>query len=106
MAECRICLAIDTDAGRPEHVQTQANGVTERLYLCPDCREELERIGVEVVDLMQGYPANEVETGERIGESPTTGQRYRLTKWVDQGDGQLVALEKEPIEAGEGDTDA
>lgn len=38
-----------------------------------------------------------IETGERIMESPTTENVYRVTRWIDVGDGQVVALAKEEI---------
>lgn len=38
------------------------------------------------------------ETGERIMESELTDRRYRVTRWIDKGDGKFVALEKEEIE--------
>lgn len=39
-----------------------------------------------------------VVKGDRVMESPATGEKYRVTKWVDLGDGKVTALEKEPIE--------
>jgi len=45
-----------------------------------------------------GYHPDLVETGERIMESPVTDTTYRVTKWVDKGDGRVVALEKEAID--------
>lgn len=42
--------------------------------------------------------ADEIETGERIMHSELTDTTYRVTKWVDKGDGNGVALEKEPID--------
>lgn len=47
---------------------------------------------------IQGYPEEDIETGERIMESPITGNRYRVTKWVDKGEGKAVAIEKELVE--------
>lgn len=41
---------------------------------------------------------NETKTGERYMTSPLTGTTYRVTKWVDTGDGKAVALEKEEID--------
>lgn len=48
-----------------------------------------------------GYHPDLVETGERIMESPVTDTTYCVTKWVDKGDGRVVALEKEPIDEGD-----
>lgn len=46
----------------------------------------------------QGYPVEEIETGERVMESPLTGAKYLVMKWVEKGDGQFVALEKEELD--------
>lgn len=45
----------------------------------------------------QGYPVEDIETGEKILTSPITGHRYRVTRWVNKGDGKFVALEKQRI---------
>lgn len=36
----------------------------------------------------------EVRTGERYAKSPMTGNYYRVTKWVDKGDGKIQARQK------------
>lgn len=46
-------------------------------------------------ELVQGHHPDNIETGEKILQSPLTGKEYRVTKWVDQGDGQFIAIEKE-----------
>jgi hypothetical protein len=48
----------------------------------------------------QGYPNDQIETGEIHKQSPITGDLYRVTKWVDKGDGRIVALEKELVDDG------
>lgn len=48
---------------------------------------------------------DEVEDGERFARSPITGTVYRVTRWIEQDDGRIVALEKEAIDD-EGGTDA
>lgn len=40
----------------------------------------------------------ETTTPERYMKSPITGKTYRVTEWLDKGDGKFVALEKEAIE--------
>jgi hypothetical protein len=40
-----------------------------------------------------------VERGERLTQSPTTGQTYAVRKWIDLGDGEIIALAKELVEA-------
>jgi len=49
-------------------------------------------------ELVEGHSPSDIETGEKILESPLTGNTYRVTKWVDQGDGKFVAIEKELID--------
>lgn len=39
-----------------------------------------------------------VETGERYAKSPMTGNYYRVTKWLDKGDGKIQARQKEPVD--------
>jgi sugar lactone lactonase YvrE len=39
-----------------------------------------------------------IEEGERFAQSPITGATYRVTRWVEVGDGRIVAIEKERIE--------
>jgi len=48
-------------------------------------------------DTYMGVPKEDIETGERISRSPMTGTWYKVTKWVDLGDGKLKALEKEEL---------
>ena len=47
------------------------------------------------MSLEQGYPEDQIEEGERIMESPITGEKYLVTKWVEKPDGRAIALEKE-----------
>lgn len=42
-------------------------------------------------------PDQQIETGTRVLQSPTTGIVYRVTKWIDKGSGKYVAVEKEPL---------
>ena len=42
-------------------------------------------------------PDQQIESGTRVLQSPTTGIVYRVTKWIDKGDGKYVAVEKEPL---------
>ncbi len=49
-------------------------------------------------ELVQGHSPEDIETGEKILESPLTGNTYRVTKWVDQGDGKFISIEKELVE--------
>lgn len=45
------------------------------------------------------YHESEIRTDPITQQCPVTGQTYRVTEWVDRGDGRIVALEKEPLEA-------
>lgn len=49
-------------------------------------------------DMIQGYPADKVQTGERVMESPITDQKYLVTMWVEKGEDRVIALEKEEID--------
>jgi len=42
--------------------------------------------------------AARVERGERLKQSPVTGQMFVVRKWIDLGDGKITALAKEPAE--------
>lgn len=48
-------------------------------------------------DTIQGYPAEDVEEGERVAHSELTGTTYLVTRWVDKGDGKMIALKKTEI---------
>jgi hypothetical protein len=39
-----------------------------------------------------------VESGERYAHSPVTDQWYRVTRWIDRGDGEILALDKEAVD--------
>jgi len=58
---------------------------------CPDCLAPMS-------EHEQGYCPYKIETGERIVRSEVTDTVYRVTKWVDKGDGRLLSLHKEEIE--------
>jgi hypothetical protein len=98
MTECRFCLCVATDQGEPRPVETRVGGTAEQIWVCPGCRDALELIGVEVVNLVEGYPEDKIHTGETLVKSSLTGETYRATKWVDKSDGHSVALEKKPVD--------
>lgn len=60
--------------------------------------EELNTLS-EVAEFLEDAAC--IETGEQIMESPTTETKYRVTRWIDAGDGQVVALAKEEIDEAE-----
>lgn len=60
--------------------------------------DELETLS-EVVEFIEDVAC--IETGERIMESPITEKKYRVTRWIDAGEGQVVALAKEELEGAE-----
>lgn len=41
---------------------------------------------------------DDVKDGERYAQSELTGQWYRVTRWVEKGDGKIRALQKEEID--------
>jgi hypothetical protein len=38
-----------------------------------------------------------VERGKQVKQSTVTGEVFVVRKWIDRGDGQVVALTKEPV---------
>lgn len=45
-----------------------------------------------------GWPEEDVESGEKHLRSPLTGKLYRVTKWIDKGDGEYIAIQKEEVD--------
>jgi hypothetical protein len=41
--------------------------------------------------------SDDVKTGERYAKSPMTGNWYRVTKWIDHGDGKIQARAKTEV---------
>ena len=60
--------------------------------------DELDHIDVTAAKLEE---AAHVEHGERVMQSPATGETYVVQKWIDLGDAGVIALSKEPTEDGE-----
>lgn len=58
----------------------------------PDELETLDAAAAFIED------AGCIERGERLMESPATETTYRVTRWIDMGDGQVVALSKEEVD--------
>lgn len=42
----------------------------------------------------------DVQTGEKLMQSPITDTIYRVTRWIEQEDGKAVALDKEIADCG------
>lgn len=63
---------------------TDSSGIEQ----CDDCKSPLG-------DHEQGFCPHEIESGEVGMYSRLTDTYYRVTKWVEQGDGKFIALEKE-----------
>jgi len=61
------------------------------------CQIAMSDDKINTDDLIEGHDPSDVETGEKYLESPLTGNKYRVTKWVDQGDGKFIAIEKELV---------
>lgn len=47
---------------------------------------------------MEDYPEDDIKTGVKFLRSPITDTLYRVTKWVDKGEGRFVAIEKEEVD--------
>jgi hypothetical protein len=77
-----------------------ANGVLAQLKAAAD-KDELpsDQTTNDGVAMYRGYPVDEIQTGEKIMESPITGDKYRVTMWVERGDDRCIALEKEEADA-------
>jgi len=48
------------------------------------------------------YHEDEVKEGEIVKKSPITGDLYRVTRWVERGEGRVIALENELMEGASG----
>lgn len=89
-------------AGTPEEVDARhAAQLADRLRditmesrpaLADDQLEALNK-AAELLDDAAG-----VERGERVMESPTTGETYIVEKWIELGDAGVIALESDPVE--------
>jgi hypothetical protein len=62
--------------------------VTTWDLLTPEERKEAAEEALECL----------VVEGERVMQSAVTDEAYRVTKWIDLGDGKVTAIEKEPVE--------
>ena len=47
---------------------------------------------------MKDSDTGDIETGIRYAKSPMTGTYYRVTKWIDHGDGKIQAREKHEVD--------
>ena len=76
-------------------IEKATNVFTERLAekKSVDLTDALRRAGFKIVP-----SGDEVKSGERYAKSPTTGQYYRVWKWVDKGDGNIVSRAKEEVD--------
>jgi len=45
----------------------------------------------------EGYREDEIREEPRVFESPVTGNRYIAERWVPQGDGKFVSIEKRKV---------
>lgn len=74
------------------------NGI-EQVVLCGDHASVAEEYDYDVRMLRaHGHYVKDIEYGERIIESPLTDAKYRVTRWVEKGDGKIDALKKEKID--------
>jgi hypothetical protein len=44
------------------------------------------------------FDEDDVEEGERIATSPITGTTYLVRRWIEESDGKIIAIDKEPVE--------
>jgi hypothetical protein len=84
----------DIDATRAAQLVNDLRGVSRRAERALEA-DELRTLN-QVANFLESAAC--IETGERIMESPATGTTYRVTRWIDAGGGQVVALAKEEID--------
>jgi hypothetical protein len=76
-----------------------ANGVLAQLKAADEDELPSDQVTNDGVPMYRGYPIDEIQTGERIMESPVTGEKFRVTMWVEKGSDRCIALEKEEVDA-------
>jgi hypothetical protein len=89
-------MNVDTvvDATRAAQLVSELRGVSRTAEPALEA-SELETLS-EVADFIEEAAC--IDTGERIMESPVTDTKYRVTRWIEAGDEQVVALAKEEVE--------
>jgi hypothetical protein len=74
-----------------------ANGVLAQLRDVDEEDLPDDQTTADGVAMFRGYPVDEIETGEKVMQSPITGDTYRVTMWVEKGADRVIALEKEEV---------
>jgi len=73
-------------------------GTEQSEGLCWEC---LENQAVEELHTREQFCDDCLQTGEIITQSELTDCWYRVTKWIDKGDGKILSLVKEEIDEDE-----
>jgi hypothetical protein len=81
------------DPHEAERLARELNRVAQSDAALLDSELEILENAVEFIEDAAG-----IQYGEKTMESPTTGEEYRVTKWIEAGDGQVIALQKEAVE--------
>lgn len=82
------------DATRAAQLVSDLRGVSRAAEPALEA-SEIQTLS-EVADFLEQVAC--IKTGEQIMESPVTETKYRVTRWIDAGDGQVIALAKEEID--------
>jgi hypothetical protein len=82
------------DATRAAQLVSDLRGVSRAAEPALEA-DELQTLS-EVAEFLEETAC--IETGECYQESPITEKTYRVTRWIDAGDGQVVALAKEEVD--------
>lgn len=89
-------MKIDTeiDPNRADDLVGQLRGVARVAE--PALEEEELQTLKEVAAFIEDAAC--IQTGEQLMQSPMTGTTYRVTRWIDAGDGNVIALSKQEVE--------
>lgn len=82
------------DSARTAQLVSDLRGVTHTAE--PALEADELQILSEVAEFLEDVAC--IETGEQYMESPMTKKTYRVTRWVDGGEGQIMALAKEEVD--------
>jgi hypothetical protein len=80
------------DAGHAAQLADRLRGIAMEAEPALQ-KDELETLGQTASFLDD---AAGLERGERVVQSPTTGNAYVVRRWIDLGDAEVIALDSEP----------
>lgn len=83
----------DVDVDRADHLVRDLEGLVTMAEPALE-PEELDTLN-EAIEFIEDVGG--IQTGERYMESEMTDTTYRVTRWVELGDGQVMALSKTEV---------